>query len=80
MSIAHFLLDGTNILANNREKYVFHACQNHMGACILSYSGLNTKAGHFPADLFISYMTYLETACTKEQCYLYPRKLKIMTF
>lgn len=51
-----------------------------MGACRLAYSGLDIKARHFPADLFISYMTYLGSECTREQCYLSSLKLKIMAF
>lgn len=57
-STAQFFLDGRDILAPNTAKYVCHAGQIHMGACRLAYSGLDIKARHFPADLFISYVTY----------------------
>lgn len=45
-----------------------------------AYCGLDIKARHFPADLFISYMTYLGSECTREQRYLSSLKLKIMAF
>lgn len=79
-STAHFFLDGRDILVPDTAKYVCRAGQIHMGACRLAYSGLDTKARHFPADLFISYMTYLGSECTREQCYLAPLKLKIIAF
>lgn len=79
-SAAHFFLDGRDILVPNTAKYVCHAGQIHMGACRLAYSGLDTKPRHFPADLFILYMTYLGSECMREQCYLSPLKLKIMEF
>lgn len=58
-----FLSGQKEYLVSNVAKCVCHADQIHMGACRFTYFGWDTKARHFPADLFISYMTYLGSLC-----------------